>query len=453
MSIETLYAMNGISELVIFSILAFLLFTCILQKKRFITAKPLIGLTIVEMALLICQMVEWGLVYFKAVGFLDDIFYLNKIFIWLDYVLFYGVSVAFYRYIVFHLCSAHEIKGKQVNIDPKWVKGLVAWGVLIAVVFGILMSTDWFHFADVNGGEKLNMSAYIVMYIAGYFGVISSVVTLFKYRYTLLKIEFVFLLMYIIGPNFFVIFDLINGTCVTYLLMAMFVFVLYIHIDLRRGDVIFEQTLEIAERDMQLVEKENKLTQQSTQLMLSQIQPHFLYNTLNTISSLCDISPKVAQEATDKFAEYLRENMNSINCTAPIPFSTELSHVEKYVWIEKLRFGKRVNVEYNINTTEFLVPPLTIQPVVENAIKHGICKKPNGGKLIISTYDDEDNWFVSIKDNGVGFDPTVKKEDGRSHVGITNVKDRLTQMVGGTLYIKSKVGKGTHALIKIPKRR
>ena len=132
-------------------------------------------------------------------------------------------------------------------------------------------------------------------------------------------------------------------------------------------------------------EKDLKLREQRLSLMLSQIQPHFLYNTLNTITALCRVNPKLAEETTIKFSGYLRENMYSMGENYTNPFSKELDHTNIYLDIEKLRFGDRVKVEYDIKSDDFNMPTLTLQPIVENAVKHGICSKLEGGTIKIST--------------------------------------------------------------------
>lgn len=131
--------------------------------------------------------------------------------------------------------------------------------------------------------------------------------------------------------------------------------------------------------------KDIKLREQRMSLMLSQIQPHFLYNTLNTITALCRVNPKLAEETTVKFSKFLRENMYSIENFDTHPFERELEHIKIYLDIEKIRFGDRLKIVYDIETVDFRLPVLTLQPIVENAVKHGICKNVEGGTITITT--------------------------------------------------------------------
>jgi sensor histidine kinase YesM len=187
--------------------------------------------------------------------------------------------------------------------------------------------------------------------------------------------------------------------------------------------------------------------------MLSQIKPHFLYNALNTIKYLIKKDPKTAEQVVVKFSKYLRANMDSLTQKTPLPVEKELDHVANYTDIEKHRFCDRLNVVYDITCKDFVILPLTIQPIVENAIKHGINQKPEGGTVTIKTYDDEKFFYVDIIDDGVGFDVNKKPDenDERSHVGVNNIKTRLKEMLKATVTVESTVGVGTRVLVKIPK--
>ncbi len=205
-------------------------------------------------------------------------------------------------------------------------------------------------------------------------------------------------------------------------------------------------------RAQQTAELEKELGDLNMTLMLSQIQPHFLYNALNTIKYLTKKDPKSAESAIVKFSSYLRANMDSLTQKEPIPISKELEHVKNYIDIELLRFGNRLNVEYDVQSENFKVPPLTIQPIVENAIKHGVNQKPEGGTVKLKTYDDKDSYYICVEDDGVGFDVNEKKDDGRSHVGFKNIKKRLKVMLNAETTVSSTIGVGTTVTIVIPKK-
>ena len=204
-------------------------------------------------------------------------------------------------------------------------------------------------------------------------------------------------------------------------------------------------------KEKKIAEQQVTLTKQSTALMISQIQPHFLYNVLTTISNLCVTDPEEAEETTVLFSQYLRTNLDSLRNQEPVPFATELMHIKTYVELEKKRFGDILNVEYDINEQNFKVPSLGIQPIVENSIKHGIRGKNDKGHIKIGSYKINNGYKIIIEDDGIGFDMNApKKEDGRSHVGMINVRERLKQMCGATMNIQSSPGNGCRTEIIIP---
>lgn len=205
------------------------------------------------------------------------------------------------------------------------------------------------------------------------------------------------------------------------------------------------------EQKREMLRYEAEQTELQAAVMVSQIQPHFLYNSLSIISTLCDENPKLAGKATIDFAEYLRENMNYVDSKEPIPFEDEMSHVRKFIALEELRFPEKLKVEYDIRCTNFKVPALSVQPLVDNAVKHGVCKCREGGTVRISSREEENSFVVTVEDNGVGFDPSAKPNDGKKHIGIESARVRIERMSGGSLNMKSAVGQGTTATIVIPK--
>ena len=213
------------------------------------------------------------------------------------------------------------------------------------------------------------------------------------------------------------------------------------------GDLRFQYKEAIRYQQMQ-----KELYEAKVGVMVSQIRPHFIYNALTSIAMMCTIDPETAQEATVTFADYLRGNMDSLNQSKPVPFTTELEHLKKYLYIEKMRFDDLLNVEYDIQTVDFQLPLLSIQPLVENAVKHGVGMKEDGGTVTIATKETDSAYEVIIKDDGVGFDPDAPKEDdGRSHVGMENTKKRLHDLCGARVEITSVIGEGTTAKVILPK--
>ena len=198
--------------------------------------------------------------------------------------------------------------------------------------------------------------------------------------------------------------------------------------------------------------KEAENAKLKVDVLLAQIRPHFLFNSLTTIKSLCKKDPETAADAIGDFANFLRYNMDFLSVDKTIPFESELEHVREYIFLQKLRFGDDLTVNYDIKYTDFRIPTLTLQPLVENAIIHGVRKNEGGNGIVtVSAVREENHIDVTVTDNGPGFDSEAVCEDNeRSHVGLRNVKQRIESTSGGMLKLDTAPGRGTKVTIIIP---
>ena len=217
---------------------------------------------------------------------------------------------------------------------------------------------------------------------------------------------------------------------------------------------VIPQKINEAARAKKLEEKQRKLQQElkdrRVSVMMSQIRTHFIFNVMTIISGLCNSDPQKADNALILFARYLRKNIAIMDRDEPILFSQELQHLEDYISLEKLRFGDKIKFEKKLEITDFKIPPLTIQPLVENAIKHGLLTPGKSGTVYLSTAVVDGEIQILIEDDGIGFETEVLKKENA--VGIRNVRYRVENMVGGTLEISSNPGKGTKAEIRISEK-
>lgn len=196
----------------------------------------------------------------------------------------------------------------------------------------------------------------------------------------------------------------------------------------------------------QAAELEKELTDRRVAIMLSQIQPHFLYNALNGICELCVVEPEKAEEMIIEFSSYLRGNMDALTITGLIPFEKELTHTKHYINIEEMRFEERLKVEYDIREKGFMLPSLTIQPIVENAIRYGVIKKETGGTVTIKVWASDNGYYIKVMDDGIGTAPEADS-------GIANVRNRVESQCGGSLTINRVKDVGTTVTIEIPKTK
>ncbi len=326
-----------------------------------------------------------------------------------------------------------------VDLETKTIKALSIINISLFFSFIILDIINIFTgiFFTASDGEYIRAKTMIIS--QGYqlvMFVIVFVVTIFNKKLNLReKTAFgaycVLPLIAIFLQNAF------KGYAIAYLSIIFAVEVLFLFLNVQKN--------------IALTREEEKNKEAQIKLMLSQIQPHFIYNSLSAISTLITIDPDKAQEALDRFTEYLRHNLSSLTATRLINFKDELKHIKTYIALEQMRFNNRINVIYDIQVDDFSIPPLCIQPLVENAIKHGILKKIEGGTLTISTYERNNYYVVDIKDDGVGFNMEDVDFESNKHVGLNNIRYRIDTMCHGDITVNSKIGEGTEVIVTFAK--
>ena len=206
-------------------------------------------------------------------------------------------------------------------------------------------------------------------------------------------------------------------------------------------------------------EEENLLAEAEIRALQAQINPHFLYNTLNTISYYVRSDPEIARKLISYLSDYFRHSLN--NPSKLIPLSEELHVIECYTELERARFGDRLQITYEFPKEKqdlIQVPPLLLQPLVENAVIHGIFQRPEGGRIKAGLIEHTDYFKIYVYDTGVGIPRTklpklLIDHKRRDHIGLINVHQRLISLFGkkSGLHIISKENKGTLVFTKIPK--
>lgn len=443
-----LWRMDVAAEIVMCVVLALMLVTCFTQKKSLSTTKPLTILVFVDLLLMLCQLAGWGMtiVGYDRPDVAQGLYPWKKLVYTADYSLYYFLSVAYYNYVTAHIRDKYRQSGTTAAETKNWqIKCLILWGIIITGVFAVGINNSRLYSIDAAGNENYLLGVQAAADLLATVGIIFSMITLVRHRKILGNVSFALLMAYIITPGIFVLPDLVEGTCFNYLISAFFVLILYIHVDVREKELL-------EEKEAQLIRQEKELVERNTQIMLSQMQPHFLYNTLTTISSLCYIEGAAkAKQVVDRFSDYFRANLDSMGKDKYIHFEKELEHIKNYLWLESVRFEDSLHVVYDIQVSDFHLPSLSIQPLVENAVKHGIRKKKGGGTVTLRTRETETEYLVIVEDDGAGFEAGTISNDGRSHVGIENIKTRLDLLCGGECEIRSTIGEGTTATVHIPK--
>lgn len=230
-------------------------------------------------------------------------------------------------------------------------------------------------------------------------------------------------------------------------LVAILVFYVFIF--------MFMELIFAAESEFWQMGRELELTR--TKNFNSQMQPHFLYNALSSIRQIIYEDPDYAAKLISDFTRHLRGTIRAMSNDQPIPFSEELRNIKAYVSIEKVRFGEKFNIDYDIQADNFEIIPLTVQPLIENAIRHGIYRRGEmGGVVTLRSAEMADRWTVQVMDNGIGFD--VEKVLGevdagkRDSAGLKSLIFRLEKLMDAKVQIESVINRGTTITVSIPKR-
>ena len=207
----------------------------------------------------------------------------------------------------------------------------------------------------------------------------------------------------------------------------------------------------LVERTEELAASRVEVSEGRIAVMVAQMQPHFLFNTLDTIYGLTQEDADAAGDAIASFSRYLRANLASLGKSEPVPVEDEMEHVRTYLELERASDPRRVEFELDVRAAGFKVPALSVQTLAENAVRHGLEGKMEGGTVVVRTRETPDEYIVEVSDDGIGSDAVAADADEGSHVGIVNTRSRLSAMCGGTLEIASEPGAGTTAVMHIPK--
>lgn len=426
-------ALIGIEVLAIL-IMAIIMGFCIVTECRRTTRMPVTMMFIVMLAL------ELVYIFFCLLRHIvkKNILTAQSLAQEREYYLFRGLSnVAFFLLLLAYiLCVVLFLSDKSKLIRFFTVTSVTGCGVTALVFFFLIFFPEnvrpmyYIDLAGSHPGKTLFLVYLVVFYIAGF------MICLFvKYFHRLSKPLMFGMLSFILCPTVVLIqrffgFDvnlLPPATIISFVISYMW-----------QTEINRQQQLTIAN---------NRLV-----MLQNQIRPHFLYNTLNTIYILCGKDPKAAQTAISNFTKYMRANLESMEGVNLIPLDKELENVECYLELEKMRYGDNLEVDYDIDFVDIAVPPMAVQILAENAVKHGIDNKADGsGRVVIKTRRTPEADLIIVEDNGVGFDVAALNSDSSSHVGIVNVRERLRQLLGASLLIESEIGTATVAAIIIPR--
>ena len=193
--------------------------------------------------------------------------------------------------------------------------------------------------------------------------------------------------------------------------------------------------------------QQRELAHQRASIMVLQMRPHFIYNTMMSIYYLCKQNPDLAQQVTLDFTTYLRKNFTAIASEEPILFSEELAHTRAYLAVEQAQYDDMLVVDYDTPHTQFRLPPLTLQPIVENAVKHGMDQDSEPLHIFIRTDRTDSGSEIIVENNGTDFEPAGDSGGG---LALKNIRQRLEMMCRGEMTITPRRGGGTVVKVTLP---
>ncbi len=263
---------------------------------------------------------------------------------------------------------------------------------------------------------------------------IINVVGLIRRRKKFSKRYFTSLLVYLLP---------MTATILVHMFISIEVFVIF-------GMALFAIVmfgLILLDNEEQYIHQQREIAHQRGSIMVLQMRPHFICNTMMSIYYLCDQDPAKAKQVTLDFTFYLRKNFAAIASENMVPFSDELEHTRAYLAVEQAQFEDTSFVNLDTPYTAFRVPPLTLQPIVENAVKHGMRSSSNLFHISVITKLTETSVEIIVENDGLGFSPV---NDNEPHIALNNIRQRLEMMCKGKLEITPCESGGTSVRITIP---
>ena len=322
--------------------------------------------------------------------------------------------------------------------EPCWQRSavfhiaLVLWLVYIAMLVYTQFSTTIYYFDDAGGYHR--GPYYPLLLVPPVCIMALDLLVLWSRQNRLTRRERLAFAVYILVPIACMVYQMFFfGLSVIVLGSSVGAMVMFLYI---QNEQIEQDRL-----------RQRELANQRASVMVLQMRPHFIYNTLMSIYSLCNQDPQRARQVTLNFTDYLRRNFNAVASDSAIPFTAELEHTRAYLAVEQAQYEDLLFVEYDTPFTRFRLPPLTLQPLVENAVKHGINPYLGPLHICVRTRKTDRGVEIVVADDGPGFDPD---DDSRPHTALENIRQRLDMMCGGSMSVTPNEGGGTLVTLTIP---
>lgn len=323
--------------------------------------------------------------------------------------------------------------GKRVASDPFVRCNTIIWLVYFILLAATQFTDEIYYFTADNVYQR--GALYPLLLTPPLLLMLSNLLCLYVNKGDLTKRQCVAFLCYI----------LITAFCMVIQMMCYGLLMLVLGTAVAAGFMLYFM---IREQVYQYVRQQEEITNQRISIMMLEMRPHFIYNILTSIYYLCEQDVKKAQRVTKDFAAYLRMNLKALGKNDTVPFSEDLQHTKAYLGVEMARFEESLHVEYAFDKTPvFRIPTLTLQPIVENAIKHGLDTERDALHIVIRVQQNDEGNTITVEDDGQGFHDSDNDEP---HIALNNIRERLKLMCGGSLTIRPRENVGTVVTIFIP---
>ena len=324
--------------------------------------------------------------------------------------------------------------GERVKSSPLFCTELALWGFFFLLLLAAQFSDAFYSLTPDNQLSRgpwfaLLPIVMLLIMILNLEGVIR--------RYKKLPKRYLIAILVYLVPMTAALFDYLFNYFAILIVFGMVLCALMVF------GLIFTDNVELH------MQQQRRLANQRASVMVLQMRPHFICNTMMGIYYLCDRNPQKAKQVTLDFTTYLRKNFTAIASEDTIPFSDELEHTRAYLAVEQAQFEDSLFVRFDTPHTMFRVPPLTLQPIVENAVKHGMKSSGEPIHISVTTRETDGGSELVVEDDGAGY---KSADDSRQHTALSNITQRLQMMCGGTLTIAPRDGGGTVVRVTVPLR-
>lgn len=351
---------------------------------------------------------------------------ISKIDVYFEYLLF-SITMPMFTVYLLHTCGENWLQSKI------FCAVIILW-IIFFILLGIAQFTTFLYYITPDN-EYIRNSYYLLLIMPMFAVMFINLTSVIKRRDKLPRKYFVAFMIHLISLliSLFILNIIVANLIVVVLGMSISMLSLF-------AIILYDQIEDY-------LKQQKEIANQRASIMVLQMHPHFIYNAMMSIYYLCVQNPKKAQQVTLDFTTYLRKNFTAIVSENTVPFSDELEHTRAYLAVEQVQFEDSLFVEYDTPHKNFRLPPLTLQPIVENAVKHEM--DPEYAPLCISirTRETDSGSEIIVEDNGLGFSSA---DDCEPHIALANIKQRLEIMCNGILTIKHKENGGTVVNVIIP---